>query len=494
MATVTIESCISDDNRKVLHNHNLDQSTFRGLKKNLSLTKRRKTRESDENSNCKRKRLAEDEFELDQRIHKNIFDLESEEADRLCSYFRKNLENSTEKRYLETICTSSSFLRLTSNLTSLSRTAAYDLLWSLVNFSAVAPENLISHLFCQTSRLLSDIRKTLSESDEKSLPLTCLACWILGNLANSSLDVRSYLLRSNVMQLILNLQKFDEIADEQFMGTQSWALGCLLQGKNPPASHGQAICSLPRLLFLLETCNEKIQLDVLKALTSFTDFSERCDALATPNFIEKVISLLDRENSQFQQLALFISGNFLATSETYAVMLMKSGFLKRLDKKLHGKEHLKLAWWCVDSICSSDMSIFYYLATNQGFITLLIENCKRRSSIQGFAIRSLCNMIRNGDKSLVLRLAGENNLSEPIIAALSVEDQSLLASVLSSAMRLHNIIDAYDEDHAENFAQLFDELNGFEKLDNLANNCENDRNASTAALILERLQQKTGFE
>ena len=88
MATVTIESCISDDNRKVLHNHNLDQSTFRGLKKNLSLTKRRKTRESDENSNCKRKRLAEDEFELDQRIHKNIFDLESEEADRLCSYFR----------------------------------------------------------------------------------------------------------------------------------------------------------------------------------------------------------------------------------------------------------------------------------------------------------------------------------------------------------------------------------------------------------------------
>jgi hypothetical protein len=65
-------------------------------------------------------------------------------------------------------------------------------------------------------------------------------------------------------------------------------------------------------------------------------------------------------------------------------------------------------------------------------------------------------MIRNGDKSLVLRLAGENNLSAPIIAGLSVEDQSLLASVLSSAMRLHNIIDAYDEDHAENFAQLFD--------------------------------------
>ncbi|CBY33900.1 unnamed protein product [Oikopleura dioica] len=459
MATVTIESCISDDNRKVLHNHNLDQSTFRGLKKNLSLTKRRKTRESDENSNCKRKRLAEDEFELDQRIHKNIFDLESEEADRLCSYFRKNLENSTEKRYLETICTSSSFLRLTSNLTSLSRTAAYDLLWSLVNFSAVASENLISHLFCQTSRLLSDIRKTLS-----------------------GFDVRSYLLRSNVTQLILNLQKFDEIADEQFMGTQSWALGCLLQGK--------------------ESSSITWSSDLFAASSSFSfrnlqrenPTRQRCDALATPNFIEKVISLLDRENSQFQQLALFISGNFLATSETYAVMLMKSGFLKRLDKKLHGKEHLKLAWWCVDSICSSDMSIFYYLATNQGFITLLIENCKRRSSIQGFAIRSLCNMIRNGDKSLVLRLAGENNLSEPIIAALSVEDQSLLASVLSSAMRLHNIIDAYDEDHAENFAQLFDELNGFEKLDNLANNCENDRNASTAALILERLQQKTGFE
>jgi len=169
------------------------------------------------------------------------------------------------------------------------------------------------------------------------------------------------------------------------MGTQSWALGCLLQGKNPPASHGQAICSLPRLLFLLETCNEKIQLDVLKALTSFTDFSgvlrnfsknlsiilERCDALATPNFIEKVISLLDRENSQFQQLALFISGNFLATSETYAVMLMKSGFLKRLDKKLHGKEHLKLAWWCVDSICSSDMRYFFPRAKELRLKTVL---------------------------------------------------------------------------------------------------------------------------
>ena len=124
-------------------------------------------------------------------------------------------------------------------------------------------------------------------------------------------------------------------------------------------------------------------------------------------------------------------------------------------------------------------------------------------------------MIRNGDKSLVLRLAGENNLSAPIIAGLSVEDQSLLASVLSCAMRLHNIIDSYDEDHAENFAQLFDgklfkkllfcsvqkknlflfsESNGFEKLDYLATNCENDRNASAAARLLERLQRKTGFE
>jgi hypothetical protein len=95
--------------------------------------------------------------------------------------------------------------------------------------------------------------------------------------------VRSYLLRSNVPQLILDLQKFDEIADEQFMGTQSWALGCLLQGKNPPASHGQAIRSLPRLLFLLETCNEKIQLDVLKALTSFTEFSGELNNLSKIN-------------------------------------------------------------------------------------------------------------------------------------------------------------------------------------------------------------------
>ena len=37
------------------------------------------------------------------------------------------------------------------------------------------------------------------------------------------------------------------------------------------------------------------------------------------------------------------------------MMLMKAGFLKRLDKILHSKVHLKLAWWCVDSICSSDM-------------------------------------------------------------------------------------------------------------------------------------------
>ena len=88
MATVIIESCVSDSNRKVLHNHNLDQSTFRGLKKNLSLKKRRKTRESDENSNCKRKRMSENEDELDERIYSSSFELESDEADRLCSYFR----------------------------------------------------------------------------------------------------------------------------------------------------------------------------------------------------------------------------------------------------------------------------------------------------------------------------------------------------------------------------------------------------------------------
>ena len=77
-------------------------------------------------------------------------------------------------------------------------------------------------------------------------------------------------------------------------------------------------------------------------------------------------------------------------------------------------------------------------------------------------------------------------------------------------MRLHNIIDAHDEEHAEDFAQFFDgqsttplnlsvnqnvsESNGFDQLDYLANNCENERNASAAARLLERLQQKTGFE
>ena len=46
----------------------------------------------------------------------------------------------------------------------------------------------------------------------------------------------------------------------------------------------------------------------------------------------------------------------------------------------------------------------------------------------------------------------------------------------------------------KNFLFYFSESNGFEKLDYLATNCENDRNASAAARLLERLQQKTGFE
>ena len=80
-------------------------------------------------------------------------------------YKKKDIWN--EKQYLEKICASSSFMRLASNLTSLSRCATYDLLWSLVNVSAVAPEHLISQVFCQTSRLLDDIKVLLSDFGSK---------------------------------------------------------------------------------------------------------------------------------------------------------------------------------------------------------------------------------------------------------------------------------------------------------------------------------------
>ena len=53
-----------------------------------------------------------------------------------------------------------------------------------------------------------------------ALPLSCLACWSIGNIVADSGEMRSHFLRVNILEHIVALAALDKDADTEFISIQ----------------------------------------------------------------------------------------------------------------------------------------------------------------------------------------------------------------------------------------------------------------------------------
>ena len=52
------------------------------------------------------------------------------------------------------------------------------------------------------------------------MPISCLACWIIGNISNASANLRANLIKQNSLEKIIALENADDFADLEFLSIQ----------------------------------------------------------------------------------------------------------------------------------------------------------------------------------------------------------------------------------------------------------------------------------
>ena len=142
----------------------------------------------------------------------------------------------------------------------------YEILWALTNLTALLRPNEIEQLFAKRSDTLHFIIKRLTSfiTTGAPLPLSCLACWAIGNILADSGEMREHFLRVNILEHIVSLAELDDEADTEFISIQAWLIGNILRNNHPPVHHSICIKALPRLIQLLKTNVPSIQSDIMR--------------------------------------------------------------------------------------------------------------------------------------------------------------------------------------------------------------------------------------
>ena len=119
----------------------------------------------------------------------------------------------------------------------------YELLWTLTNLTAILQPDEIETLFglrenkqnqVAAGFIIQKLTSVLSSSGDgqcKRLPLSCLACWAIGNILADSGEMRTQFLRCNILEHIIKLEALDQYADIEFLSIQAWLIGKVLHNQ-----------------------------------------------------------------------------------------------------------------------------------------------------------------------------------------------------------------------------------------------------------------------
>ena len=340
--------------------------------------------------------------------------------------------------------------------------------WSLIENGAVAP--LI--------RLLSSNDANLVEQ----------AVWALGNISGDGYKCRDYLLSlgcltavSTMITKVLAARAEGKKVQPTLLRNAAWAFSNLFRGK--PAPPLAAVSpSLPVMSTLLENDDSEVVVDVLWAVTYFTDSGEdRITHILSTDIVSKVINYLSCQDPTKQMPALRAIGNILTgTNEQTQAVLEMNALQPLFDLVGSSKRTLrKEACWAISNIAAGTPEQIQLLLTNEGMKTLFTillgkaapggaaapaagqeANFELKKEIAWiFAnISSCCSeqQLKSVDpKILIAALCANLKIKEAKLVALSL-------------LGIKRILDLFNDENNENrVADYLEEIGGVETIEDL---------------------------
>lgn len=263
----------------------------------------------------------------------------------------------------------------------------------------------------------------------------------------------------------------------------AWAFSNLFRGK-PAPSLAAVSPSLPVMSTLLGNGDSEVVVDVLWAVTYFTDSGEdRITHILGTDIVPKVITYLSCQDPTKQMPALRAVGNILTGTHEQTQAVLNMGALQPLFNLVSSNKRTlrKEACWAISNIAAGTPEQIQLLLTNEG-MKVLYEILLGRNATNSAAQTGATNAASEANFDLKKEIAwvfanissccNEQQLKtmdpkimiSALCANLKIKEAKLIAL---SLLGIKRVLDLYDDNNENAVADYVDEIGGVEMIEDL---------------------------
>ncbi|KAJ8899099.1 hypothetical protein K2173_010252 [Erythroxylum novogranatense] len=304
------------------------------------------------------------------------------------------------------------------------------------------------------------------------------AVWALGNIAGDSPKCRDFVLGHGALMPLLS--QFNEHAKLSMLRNATWTLSNFCRGKPQPL-FDQTKPALPTLEHLLHSSDEEVLTDACWALSYLSDgTNDKIEAVIEAGVCPRLVELLLHPSPTVLIPALRTVGNIVTGDDMQTQHMINYQVLPRLLNLLtsnYKKSIKKEACWTISNITAGNVSQIQAVM-DAAIIAPLVQLLQNAEfEIKKEAAWAISNATSGGTHEQIKFLVSQGCI-KPLCDLLICPDPRIVTVCLEG---LENILKVGEAEKSLGntgdvnlYAQMIDEAEGLEKIENLQSHDNND--------------------